>query len=170
MKKDRGRKRTCGTCSHEAAVHTTDYRFNLVGLPVLLKRIEVIRCPHCGNIDPVIPDLNGLMHAIAFAVIGFPCRLSGEQVRFLRKYLGISADEFSELLHVDRTTLSKWENGQEIGPQSDRLIRLVVLSKSEELRGKAGELMERWNDIEDCSPRRRPQLRIDAETLKYQYA
>jgi len=66
--------------------------------------------------------MNALMRILALAVIKKPYRLTGEEVRFLRKYLRLT--EFSRLIHVDKTTLSKSENNDDrLGDQSDRLIR-----------------------------------------------
>ena len=68
------------------------------------------------------------MRLLALAVVAMPQKLAGEEVRFLRKSLKMSGDEFSSLIHVDKTTLSKWENNEQaIGDQSDRLIRAVTM-------------------------------------------
>jgi hypothetical protein len=64
------------------------YDLKEVGLKnVVLQRIEIVKCPKCKNEDPIIANMNGLMRALALAVIEKPYRLSGEEVRFLRKYL-----------------------------------------------------------------------------------
>lgn len=166
------RKEACSNCGKDAPVTTTNYRFEEVGLPVLLKNVELVDCQECGALSPVIPDLNGVMQVIAFAVIAHPCKLIGKEVKFLRKYLGLSGDEFSKLVDVDRTTLSKWENDQqEIGKHSDRLMRFLVISKSPELRKQIEEFMEKYGMLTDCEPpRKHQQLKIDSETLEYEYA
>ena len=95
---------------------------------MVLVLIEVIRCAKCGNRDPIIPRVNDLMRLLALAVVAMPQKLAGEEVRFLRKSLKMSGDEFSSLIHVDKTTFSKWENNEQaIGDQSDRLIRAVTM-------------------------------------------
>jgi putative zinc finger/helix-turn-helix YgiT family protein len=161
----------CSNCENEAQVISGNYRFNEVGLPVLLKNVELIKCDECGTIEPVIPNLDGLMHAIALAIITHECSLRGDEIRFLRKYLGLSSAEFIQLLHVDKSTLSRWENGEEIGPQSDRLIRLLVLNKSEELRQHIEKMMKMFPGIADAKPAgRKPQLQVDPATLEYEYA
>jgi DNA-binding transcriptional regulator YiaG len=164
------RREICGSCEKEAKVIRGNYRFDEVGLPVLLKHVELVKCEHCGNVDPIIPDLNGLMHVIAFAVISRPCKLGGQEIKFLRKYLGMNGEEFAGILDIDRTTLSKWENGQDIGPQSDRLIRLLVLNKSTELRKHVEEMMRRFSSITDCDHPPKSQLNIDPRTREYEYA
>ncbi len=163
-------KETCSNCGKESTVITGNYRFDEVGIPVLLKNVELVKCSDCGTVDPIIPDLDGLMHVIALAVISHPCKVSGDEIKFLRKYLGMSGEDFSRLIHIDRTTLSRWENGDEPGPQSDRLIRLLVLNKSQELRQHIEEMMKQFAQIADCNPPRRTKLKVDAETLEYEYA
>ena len=164
------RNEMCGNCGKETTAIRGNYRFDEVGIPVLLKNVELVKCEDCGTIDPIIPDLNGLMHVIAFAVISHPCKLDGAEIKFLRKYLGMSGEEFSGLLDIDRTTLSKWENGQDVGPQSDRLLRLLVLNKSLELRKRIEEMMKQFSAINDCSAPRKQQLKVDPKTLEYEYA
>src|SRR5580700_10704031 len=103
---------SCSNCEKLADVVTQNYRFEEMGLPVELRSIKVIRCPHCGNVDPIIPNMDSLLHILAIAVVCSPRKLSGEEVRFLRKYAGKSAREFARFLHVDHTHLSKVENGK----------------------------------------------------------
>src|SRR5579863_3976167 len=111
------RNEKCSNCEKEARVIRGSCRFDEVGIPVLLKNVELVKCESCQTEEPIIPDLNGLMHVIAFAVISHPCKLTRDEIKFLRKYLGMSGEEFSTILDIDRTTLSKWETGQqEVGP------------------------------------------------------
>jgi DNA-binding transcriptional regulator YiaG len=165
------RKETCSNCEKEARVITGNYRFDEVGLPVLLKNIEMVDCKECGSRDPIISDVNGLMHVIAFAVIAHPAKLNGDEVKFLRKYLGMSGEDFSKLVEIDRTTLSKWENNQqEIGKHSDRLLRFLVMNKSADLRKHAEEFLKKYGELTDRVSRRTPEIKIDSETLEYEYA
>ncbi len=165
------RKETCTNCGKAARVIIGNYRFDEVGLPVLLKNIEMIDCKECGSRDPIISDMNGLMHVIAFAVISHPAKLNGNEVKFLRKYLGMSAEKFSKLVEIDRTTLSKWENNQqEIGKHSDRLLRFLVMNKSSDLRQHVEEFLEKYSELTGRVSRRTPEIKIDSETLEYEYA
>jgi DNA-binding transcriptional regulator YiaG len=160
----------CNNCGKEALITTGNFRFDQIGMPVILKDVSLIECGECENIDPIIPDLNGLMHVIAFAVVSHPCKLRDYEIRFLRKYVGMSGREFARLLDIDYTTLSKWENGQEIGSQSDRLIRLLVTAMSKELRPKSEELVTALWQITDCYSTVGSELQIDPETLEYEYS
>ena len=68
-----------------------------------------------------------LHRVIANAVIHKPARLSGAEVKFLRKHLGWSGADFAAHMGVDPTTVSAWENERKpFGTSSDRLLRLMV--------------------------------------------
>jgi putative zinc finger/helix-turn-helix YgiT family protein len=165
------KKETCQDCGKEVNVIVGNYQFKEVGLPVVLLAIELVKCDNCGTTEPIIPNLNGLMDAIAYSVISDKCRLNGPEIKFLRKYLGMSAGEFSQLIHIDPATISRWENGlQNPGPQTDSLIRLTVLNKSPDLRIHIEEMMTIIATIEHCDPPRKRQLKINPKTLECQYA
>jgi DNA-binding transcriptional regulator YiaG len=128
----------CSNCSKPANVAHGNYQFKESGLEnVILCGIELIKCDHCGNEDPIIPGIDDLFRTIALALVTKPYGLAGEEVRFLRKYMGLTGDRFSRLLHIDKTTLSKWENNDDpVGTQSDLAIRMLTMSQNESLRDK----------------------------------
>ena len=164
------RKEQCSKCGKEARVTRGSYRFRESGLPnVILQGIEIIQCPACGNEDPIILRLNRLMRVLALSLVSKPYRLRGEDIRFLRKYLGKTGEEFAGLIHVDKTTLSKWENNDDrVGNQSDRLIRLLVLALGEGLQSSTASTIEVFLRIKDRKPPVR--IEIDSEKMSYQYA
>ncbi len=164
------RKEQCSNCGTEVQTVRGSYRFTESGLRnVVLRGIELIRCRKCGNEDPIIPRLTVLMRTIALALATKPYRLHGPEVRYLRTYMGMSGERFSALLHVDKTTLSKWENNDDpVGYQSDRLIRLLAISRDRELCEKIGEVVKNFERI---SNRKRPlSVEVNPETSEYQYA
>jgi putative transcriptional regulator len=163
------RRERCSNCGAEARVTHGDYEFKESGLPVLLKGIELIKCGKCGSVDPVIPKPAQIMRTLALAVISQPYRLTGAEVRFLRKHLGKTAEEFAKFLHVDKTVLSRWETGTHpVGEQSDRLIRLIVAGLAEGLKKHDIEVtIEKLPEIQSES--RDVGIRVDPETMSYDY-
>ena len=145
----------CSLCGHEMEETRGDYPFPESGLPkVLLEDIRLLKCPECGNIEPLIHSAKDLMRALALAVLHKPTPLCGVEIRFLRKHMGWKAVELAGLRGVDKTTVSKWENDQDpIGPQSDRLIRIIVRGQIqiEELRSAAVVAVrkERYRELVD---------------------
>jgi len=167
-------KEKCSNCGKDAKVVRGSYEFSESGLSnVILQGIEIVRCKHCGNEDPIIPRVNDLMRALAIAVICKPYRLQGEDIRFLRKYLRMTGDEFARLMDVDKTTLSKWENNDDpVGSQSDRLIRLTVLGIGEGLQEKLAEVIRSvFPNIRRSRSKTPPRvgIEINPKDLTHQY-
>jgi YgiT-type zinc finger domain-containing protein len=151
-------------CNGAAKVTRGDYRFTESGLKsVVLKNVELVQCGDCGAVAPRIPRLDDLMRAIALALIAKPYKLRGEDIRFLRKYLRMNGCQFAKLLSVAKSTFSRWENDEQIlGPQSDRLIRLVVLTLGEGLREKADEVQRFLSAIKKSGRK----VRLDVDPVK----
>lgn len=160
----------CSNCGKEAKVSRGSYYFIESGLDnVVLQGIELIRCEACDTEDPIIPRINDLMRLLAVAIIGKPYRLRGEEIRFLRKYLRKTGAEMARLLHVTKTTISKWENDDDqIGEQSDRLLRVYALALGEGLEAKLKEMIELFPRIE--SDAQEVGIEINPAAMSYQYA
>jgi DNA-binding XRE family transcriptional regulator len=99
----------CLECGGAMKTRRESYRYDAVGLPVTLIGVEVSRCPRCGTL------------------VSRRGRLTGAEVRFLRKHLGWTGAELARHLGVQPATVSRWENdAQPVGPVAERLLRLVV--------------------------------------------
>lgn len=98
------------------------------GLPnVTLVGVTLVSCPDCGARGVMIPKIEKLHAALAEMLITTVPKLSGPEVRFLRKYLGLSGVDFAERMGVAAATVSRWENDKEpIGGVAERLLRLMV--------------------------------------------
>jgi putative zinc finger/helix-turn-helix YgiT family protein len=95
----------------------------------------VARCLRCGSYEISIPRLEELHRLLAKVLIEKPTRLTGDEVRFLRKSLGWSGSDFAKHMGVAGETVSRWENdAAPIGPQADRLLRLLVVQGSPTIR------------------------------------
>jgi len=161
--------KTCSECGSDGTVVRGSYPFKESGLNVVLHGIQILKCAKCGTEEPIIPRMNDLMRTIAFAVVDKPYALRGEEIRFLRKYLRMTGDEFCRVLHVDRTTLSKWENNEDkVGRQSDLLIRSVALALGEGLKEKMEEVVRDFERIKKSA--RRVTVSVDSQTREYKYA
>jgi len=142
------RQRVCQECTGNARVVRKDYRFTECGLSnVLLKNIEVVVCAKCKSVSPRIPQHDDLMRTIAVALVDKPSELAGDEVRFLRKYLGEGSEQFARMLGVDRSHLSRIENGAlPISRQTDRLARTLALVHEPKLLEKIKQL-KRYDEI-----------------------
>lgn len=120
----------CDECGNEMDVTYEDRPYTECGLSnVILLEAEVARCPSCGEEDYVVPQVVPLHRAIAKALVGKKARLAGEEIRFLRKILGWSGEDFARHLGVDAATVSRWENDRiRIGPLADKVLRFYVVN------------------------------------------
>ena len=92
-------------------------------------------------------------------------------MRYLRKYLGMSGEQFARILHTDKSTLSKWETGAvNIGSKSDLLIRAVALNLGRGLRDDAEQITRDFEHIDEESTASPNRIEVDSETLEYEYA
>jgi hypothetical protein len=89
----------------------------------------------------------------------------------------MTGDQFSRLLHIDRTTLSKWEtNDDRVGAQSDLAIRMLAMSEDAGLRKKMQQVIhENFEKIQFRCERDQkttyvPTIEIDPSNCTYAYA
>jgi putative zinc finger/helix-turn-helix YgiT family protein len=157
----------CTNCKEPVTPDRRDYQYIESGLSnVILEGVEVAVCPKCGTSDVVIPRMAKVHRAIAQALANSPARLTGEQLRFLRKHLGLSGEQLGGYLHTDRTKISKWERGEDqIGPATDRLIRLLAAALDRELRPGVSAVAEHLPQISDDSGKIW-ELHVDVATLQ----
>ena len=122
---------TCIQCSGKLTTKRENYRYAACGLPnVTLVGVEVRRCAKCGEHEVIIPRVEELHRFLAATVARQGSRLSKDEIRFLRKFLGYSGADFAKLISVTPETVSRWENGRErITPSTEKLIRMLVVYK-----------------------------------------
>ncbi len=119
----------CHVCGVEGLVETRE-QVQYRALPgTTLLDIKVESCPSCDERFEHIPAISQLDDALVRALLKKQARLMGHEVRFLRKYLGLSATAMAAKMRVTKETMSRWETGaREISPQNDLLLRLIVAS------------------------------------------
>jgi DNA-binding XRE family transcriptional regulator len=126
------------------------YHFKASGLPnvYLLNGVKFETDPDYGELVSFerLPDL---FMAIAFALVTKPDRLTGPEMRFLRKRMEMTQAALAKELWVSEQTVANYEkeNGTENGP-ADRALRLLFLAQvadddevAQELRLEAEDLM-----------------------------
>lgn len=118
----------CPNCRSEIVSKKGNYLYTESGLHyITLQNVDICNCSKCGEQTVSIPKIEELHRVIAFAIIKKKERLSADEIRFLRKYLGWSGKDFAEHMGVTPETVSRWENDKEpMGPIADRLLRLML--------------------------------------------
>jgi putative transcriptional regulator len=134
----------CALCAGEMVRRRENYRYDASGLRRLtLVGVEVARCPSCGEHEVVIPAIEDLHHAIARALVTQAGRLRHDEVRFLRKHLGLSGVDFAKLIDVTPETVSRWERGAlRMSVMAERLLRALVLTQGPVVDYTLGRLAE----------------------------
>ncbi len=103
------------------AEHTED----LGGVVVkVLNAVQVLRCAKCETEMVAIPDMNGLGRATAISRAMNPVRLSGREVKFLRRVLDMTQVEFAKAMDLAPESVSRWEtDARGIGGACEKLVR-----------------------------------------------
>ena len=98
--------------------------------PVVLINAAEEHTDAAGNVLGVsVPNLEGLAAAVAVARAFLPVELTGSEVRFMRKVIGMSAKDFAEALKLDPASLSRWENNkQTLGGWAESQVRLATVA------------------------------------------
>lgn len=116
----------CHECGAAMTARVRDHNFIESGLDnVWLEGLSVYECSN-GHELLAIPAMAKLHRALALAIIEGGQRLGPPEVRFLRKYLGLSNQDFAKVMNVSESQASRWANGDEMGGSAERLLRLLV--------------------------------------------
>jgi len=110
---------------------TIDYQYKASGLDnIVLKKTPAFKCPGCGDTYPIISRIEEIHAEIADRLVKKASMITGKEMVFLRKEMGLKAKDLSELFGVHKVTVSRWETGREpIKLHYDRLIRFLYNSK-----------------------------------------
>ena len=120
----------CPQCRTQMQSTRENHRWYASGMPnVVLVDVEIRRCPKCGEQTVMIPRIEELHRSLAMTVIAQPGRLPPPEIRFLRKWLGWSGQDFARHFGVTAVTVSRWESIEDpkpMGATAERLLRLSV--------------------------------------------
>lgn len=152
--------KNCRECGAELSESTSSaenpYRFKWSGLSnVFLTGITLRTCPQGHGTTAGIPRMAGLLDLLAHILLEKPEGLVGEELRYLRKHIGLSGVEFATRVQIDASTLSRIENDQQpMGKSTDMLARAVVAAAMEhERRKELKKLLARGRYLEDARKR-----------------
>lgn len=118
----------CISCGSQMKERLERVKYDEGGLDVTLVDMPVLTCPKCGEREVGIPAVEGLHKLLSTMIATKAARLTPAEIRFLRKYLGLSSVDLGRKISVHKTTISRWENGHEpMGEQSEKLLRVMAL-------------------------------------------
>lgn len=127
----KGENRTlCLQCGSEMSSRAEDVDYEWAGMRVLLGGVQVRRCPKCGEREIVIQKAQRLHRAIAEHLAHKEERLLPIEIRFLRKWMGLSNVDFASRMGVTQETSSRWQSAEspaQMDRPAERLLRMLVL-------------------------------------------
>ena len=117
------RCRKCGGLMEKSIrpEHTED----LGGVVVkVLNAVQVLRCAKCKTEMVAIPDLDGFGRATAISRALNPVRLSGREVKFMRRVLDMTQVKFAEAMELTSESVPRWEtDARGVGGACEKLVR-----------------------------------------------
>jgi transcriptional regulator with XRE-family HTH domain len=133
----------CGGASSSQSI-VAAYEADGLGAPfkvVLEHAVKVGKCAKCGNVlGTYIPDMKGLFHAVVFSRALEPRKLSGPEVRFMRKAMGWKAKDLAKHLGISAEYLSHCESGRKaMALTTEKLFRIYALLRTPD-KAALGEL------------------------------
>ena len=127
----------CTHCGGGGVVISTLPTFEATGLGapfkvILEHAVKVEACNKCGTkLGTFVPDMEGLFYAVVFARALEPRKLSGDEIRFMRKAMGWKAKDLATRLGVSPEHFSRCENNKKIMDKAtEKLFRLYCLLKT----------------------------------------
>ena len=133
----------CPSCDQMQETTKGDYQYLESGLDnVLICGIELFNCKNCGEKSALIPNILEIHKTIGKCLLEQKRRLTGKEIKFLRKHMAMRGKVFAELIGVDNATVSRWENGKENPSDvADRCIRMFY-AITMNLHEEANELIK----------------------------
>lgn len=142
----------CPSCQHEMKESRGPHLYMESGLDnVILEDVPIYTCA-CGEEMVSFHRVPTLNSAIGEELIKKNTPLSGREIRFLRKNMGFSSTRFAETMGVDKSSVSRWENGtQKLSATNDRMIRIIYCAMKD--LGGRKLVEETFPDISSEAPK-----------------
>ncbi|MDD2671855.1 MAG: helix-turn-helix domain-containing protein [Syntrophales bacterium] len=114
------------------------YQYKESGLDyVWLIGILQYKCSKCKETFVEIPRIKELHLLIGRTIVCRKESLRGQEVKYLRKEIGMKSKEMAAALSMEPETYSRWENGkQAIAACHDKALRMIYVVNASENAGK----------------------------------
>lgn len=116
----------CETCGGEGFVERPCVSCNHGTMGVV--------CPDCGCVDVSLDERQRRERGIARAKMLDGAPLTGDDVRYARKALGLRSVDLAAALDVSPATVTRWEHGAWTFPRLNRLALVALLLLADEVR------------------------------------
>lgn len=108
-----------------------EYRAEDLGVPfevILLNSVKQAINEKTGEVEKVIiPNLRGLVKCVAITRICVPRKLSGNEIKFVRKAFKLPAKKVAEMIDISPEHLSRCEAGDRLlSPSAEKCLRVSI--------------------------------------------
>ena len=139
----------------------------LLGMPrVMVEHLPALACQKCGAVTVSGVVLDAVSTLLSTLILKQPS-LAASEVRYLRKSVGDTQEEFAKRLEVDRATVNRWENSTTpISGTSAYAIRSHVFFRLRQKDASVDEVAPAFVEMRAPAKRiKRRTYRIDAAAL-----
>lgn len=117
-----------------------------LGVPfkvVLFNSVRQVINTDTGEVEKIIiPNIRGLMQKIAMTRIAIPQKLSGSEVKFIRRAFKLKASQLSEKIGVTAEHFSRCESGERVlSPGAEKCLRISALLEHYKLPDNVDDLI-----------------------------
>ncbi len=137
---------------------------------VYLEGVSEFTCPSCKTSFVDIPEPTQLHIVMAVALSDKKGLLTGPEIRFMRKEVGMTSKGFAAFIGVSPVTMSRWENSEgdsNRDESNDRLIRLAFKVMMYERLKAMLSCLEAMIQKAGVISFHKERMDIDAEAMKY---
>jgi DNA-binding transcriptional regulator YiaG len=107
-------------------------------------------------LDTCIPNMAGLLKEVALARSLCDRKFSSKDIRFVRKAVGLRANELASLLGISAEHLSRCENGDRaLSVAAEKLLRVIILKRRYDYSSIREKMMSFLDDDQVSSNKRR---------------
>jgi len=100
-----------------------NYIYEGLGFPIELHNVEVVEFN--GEFHPKI-DVRKVADSAIKSLVLQKSRLTGSQIKFIRKYFSMSLREFSNIVNESHMAIKKWEDFNDEATNMDRNIEIML--------------------------------------------
>jgi HTH-type transcriptional regulator / antitoxin MqsA len=117
---------SCGECGGKVSVSGDPVSIDVRGEAITVPDVEHGVCRTCGEVYLDLPGIQRLQHEAVRRAKEARGLLAAEEIRDLRRSLGLSQTGFERLLGTGPKTVVRWEKGTVFqSATADRLMRLL---------------------------------------------
>ena len=157
-------ERACADCGHQLQKSVESFEYDAGGVVVTLANAVLWRCPSCPFFELEIENLQSLHETIASILLEERRALSGPELRWLRKFVGVPRQLIAKIIPPSSDQILAWETGRE--PVEERYSTCIRLLAAQRVR--VTDFREFEQHVEEAQASSRPRPRIAKRGLTWE--